>query len=204
MSKIWDAVCSAGFQGKIMVSTAVSSDVFDNTYPPSRSVFKASYNMGPIVNFLAATGNPLFVNIYPYFSYKINYPQIGLDYALFTASGTVVRDDPYQYQNLFDAMVDSVYYALEKAGGSKVGIVVSESGWPSAGDEKTGTTIANAQTYNQKLINHVANGTPKKPGNLETYIFAMFNENKKTGDEVERHFGLFYPNQSPVYSISFN
>ncbi|KAJ3691725.1 hypothetical protein LUZ61_020889 [Rhynchospora tenuis] len=201
MSKIWDAICSAGRCGQIKVSTAVRFDVLANTYPPSNTVFGASH-MGPIVNFLKNTGNPLLVNVYPYFSYAGNQGQIRLDYALFTASGTVVTDGQYQYNNLFDAMVDSVYYALEKAGGSSVGVVVSESGWPSAGG--AATTVDNARTYNQNLINHVRNGTPKRRGNLETYIFAMFNENQKTGDETERHFGLFYPNQSPVYSINFN
>ncbi|KAJ4802197.1 hypothetical protein LUZ62_014763 [Rhynchospora pubera] len=201
MSNIWDAICSAGRCGQIKVSTSVRFDVLTNTYPPSNTVFGASH-MGPIVNFLKNTGNPLLVNVYPYFSYAGNQDQIRLDYALFTASGTVVTDGQYQYNNLFDAMVDSVYYALEKAGGSSVGVVVSESGWPSAGG--AATTVDNARTYNQNLINHVRNGTPKRPGNLETYIFAMFNENQKTGDETERHFGLFYPNQTSVYSINFN
>jgi hypothetical protein len=31
----------------------------------------------------------------------------------------------------------------------------------------------------------------------------MFNENQKGGDETERHFGLFNPDQSPAYSINF-
>jgi exo-beta-1,3-glucanase (GH17 family) len=120
---------------------------------------------------------------------------------LFIASSALVSDPPYQYQNLFDAMVDSVYYALEKAGGSQVDVVVSESGWPSDGDRRVGTTVENAKTYNQNLIKHVANGTPKRKGNLETYIFAMFNENQKQGDELETHFGLFYPDKSPVYDM---
>ncbi|KAJ3705776.1 hypothetical protein LUZ61_009481 [Rhynchospora tenuis] len=201
MSKIWNALCSAGRCGQIKISTAVRFDVLKNTYPPSNTEFSVSF-MAPIVNFLKNIGNPLLVNIYPYFSYAGNQDQIPLDYALFTASGTVVTDGQYQYQNLFDAMVDSVYYALEKTGASDVGLVVSESGWPSTGG--VDTTVDNAQTYNQKLINHVPNGTPKRSGNLETYIFAMFNENQKKGDEVERHFGLFNPDQSPVYSIDFN
>ncbi|KAM0833379.1 hypothetical protein ACQ4PT_064293 [Festuca glaucescens] len=55
------------------------------------------------------------------------------------------------------------------------------------------------QAYNQNLINDVGNGTPKRPGPLETYIFAMFNENLKEGDETEKHFGLFNgPDKSPA------
>ncbi|KAJ1701386.1 hypothetical protein LUZ63_001165 [Rhynchospora breviuscula] len=219
MSKIWDALCSAGRCNQIQVSTAVSFSVVKNSYPPSKGEFGESF-MFPIVNFLKNTGNPLMVSIYPYFSYVQNQAQIPLDYALFTSPGPVFTDGQYQYQNLFDAMVDSVYSALEKAegisalekaggipavekdGDSSVTVVPVESGWATSGE--VGATLANAQTYNQNLINHVRNGTPKRPGNLETYIFAMFNENKKEGDEVERHFGLFNPDLSPVYPLNFN
>ncbi|KAJ3691722.1 hypothetical protein LUZ61_020886 [Rhynchospora tenuis] len=201
MSKIWDAICSAGHEDRIMVSTAVRFDVLTNTYPPSNSIFSASF-MYPIVHFLNTTGNPLLANIYPYFAYAENQGSIPLDYALFTANRSVVSDGKYQYQNLFSAMVDSMYSALEKAGGSNVPVVVSETGWPSDGG--VDTTVQNAQTYNQNLINKLGNGTPKVPTYMEAYIFAMFNEDQKTGDEIERHFGLFYPDQSLVYSIKFN
>ena len=154
--------------------------------------------MPPIAQYLASTGAPLLANVYSYFAYSGD-----LNYALFTSSGTVVHDDSsgLDYQNLFDALVDTMYSALEGAGAGSVGIVVSESGWPSAGD--TIATTDNARTYNQNLINHVRQGTPKRPGAIETYIFAMFNEDQKPGAETEKHFGLFNPDQSPAYPIRF-
>jgi hypothetical protein len=64
--------------------------------------------------------------------------------------------------------------------------------------------MENARAYNQGLIDHVAHGTPKKPVPIEVYLFAMFNENQKPGEETERNFGLFYPtNKAPVYPINF-
>ncbi|KAG1338559.1 glucan endo-1,3-beta-glucosidase [Cocos nucifera] len=204
MRNIYSALSSAGLQNQIKVSTAVATSVLGVSYPPSNGAFSsdALTYLSPIVQFLASNGAPLLVNVYPYFSYVDNRGSIDLNYALFTSSGTVVTDGQYHYQNLFDAMVDAVYAALEKAGGSSVVIVVSESGWPSAGG--TAASINNAQTYNQNLINHVGQGTPRRSGKaLETYIFSMFNENEKPAG-IEQNWGLFYPNEQPVYTINFS
>ncbi|KAM0954068.1 putative glucan endo-1,3-beta-D-glucosidase [Dioscorea sansibarensis] len=203
MQNIHNALISAGLQNQIKVSTAVSTTVLGISYPPSAGSFSSTAlsSLGSILNFLKSNGSPLLANVYPYFSYVGDTSSIDLRYALFTSPGTVVTDGSLQYQNLFDAIVDSLYSALEKAGASNVGIVISESGWPSAGGNAA--TIDNARTYNQNLINHVGKGTPKKPGAIEAFIFAMFNENQKS-PEVEKHFGLFNSDQTPVYSINFS
>ena len=140
------------------------------------------------------------------------------------------------YDNLFYAMVDAVYAAVErmvdpslhatrgvynrtiekKGKHNQIGpevvsesnedslltVLVSESGHPSHGGPKA--SMENAKLYNQNLVDIVEGGTPRHPGPIETYIFALFNENQKDGAETERHFGLFYPNGQPKYSINFN
>ncbi|RDX68384.1 Glucan endo-1,3-beta-glucosidase, acidic isoform GI9 [Mucuna pruriens] len=201
LQNIQNAISSANLQGQIKVSTAIDTTLLGNSYPPKDGVFSSSASsyIKPIVDFLVKNGSPLLANVYPYFAYTNNQQSIGLDYALFTKQG----NNEVGYQNLFDALLDSLYAALEKVGASNVKVVVSESGWPSEGG--AGATVQNAGTYYRNLINHAKGGTPKRPtGPIETYLFAMFDENQKQGAEVERHFGLFRPDKSPKYQLSFS
>ncbi|KAK4839108.1 hypothetical protein QYF36_019196 [Acer negundo] len=210
MRNILTALNSAGL-GYIKVSTAIEtralSDDPNDSFPPSKGIFKQDYRpiLDPLISFLKENNAPLLVNLYPYFSYT-GSNDINIDYALFRPSAPVVSDsgNGLSYRNLFDASLDTVYAALEKSGGGSLEIVVSESGWPSDGGKAT--SMDNARTYNTKMVEHVkgGSGTPKKPGNpIETYVFAMFDEDKKTPD-YEKFWGLFTPNKQPKYPINFN
>ncbi|KAI7746429.1 hypothetical protein M8C21_005874 [Ambrosia artemisiifolia] len=207
MQNIHNALKDVGLDGQIKVSTATYTGLLDNTSPPSGSVFKGNVQgfIEPIVKFLAENKLPMLANIYPYFGY-LGDPNKNLQYALFTAQGTVVNDGSVQYSNLFDAMLDAHYVAQARVGGENVEIVVSESGWPSEGGE--GATVDNAGTYYKNLIEHLkgTTGTPTKQGiRIETYLFAMFDENKKGPEETEKHFGIFSPDQQLKYDgLSFN
>lgn len=185
------------------VTTVLSADTLGSSYPPSSGAFKPELSniMGGILGFLSKNGSPLLVNVYPYFAYAGDPVNVRLDYAQFTATGPVVHDGELSYWNLFDAMVDSFIWAVEKMGVTNVNVVVSESGWPSAGNGNL-TTPELASTYNRNLMQHVMNnGTPKRPGALiEGFVFALFNENQKAPG-VEQNFGLFYPNMTPVYPM---
>ncbi|CAN6483561.1 unnamed protein product [Victoria cruziana] len=183
---------TAGLSSKIRVTMVVARSVLGPSYPPSTGAFSDDVMgvMSPIVSNLSSNGSPFLANVHPYFACTVNPGQIALPYALFNSEGPIVQDGNLSYQNLFDAMVDTLYSALEKTGGSSVEIVVSESGWPS-------TCVHN-------FIAHAtsANGTPKRPGKpIEAFVFAMFNEDLKPGNATERNFGLFFPNKEPVYPI---
>ncbi|KAF5179923.1 Glucan endo-1,3-beta-glucosidase, partial [Thalictrum thalictroides] len=130
MQNIYNAISSAGLRGQIRVSTAIDTGVIGASFPPSVGAFRGDvrFFLDPIIGFLANTGAPLLVNVYPYFSY-ISTQNMKLSYALFTNPTTEFTDSGsnLRYQNLFDAILDGVYGALEKAGGSNIEIVVSES-----------------------------------------------------------------------------
>ncbi|KAG6515314.1 hypothetical protein ZIOFF_025706 [Zingiber officinale] len=118
------ALRAAGLQ--IPVTTAVATMVLGVSYPPSQGAFSeaAAGVMAPIAAFLRSTSAPLLVNAYPYFSYARN--EVALDYALFKAAGAPVIDGTLVYDNLFDAMVDAVYAALEKKEGVRDLLIVYE------------------------------------------------------------------------------
>ncbi|KAL8544555.1 hypothetical protein ACS0TY_004941 [Phlomoides rotata] len=201
---VYNAISSAGLANQIRVSTAIDTTVLGNSYPPADGVFtsQARNYLTPIIQFLAQTRAPLLVNIYTYFSYIGNKAQISLNYALLQPNSGITVPGGIRYDNLLYAMLDAMYAALEKSGGSSVEIVVSESGWPSAGGDST--SVENARIYNNNLIQRVKNGTPKRPGRaIEAYIFAMFDENQKS-PEYEKHFGIFSPNRQRKYAITFN
>eukprot|EP00249_Psilotum_nudum_P003419 c16805_g1_i1 orf=562-2166(+) len=193
---------------QIKLSTPNSMAVLVNSYPPSSATFQPSLLpvMDSLLEFLKRTGSSFMVNAYPFFAYKQDALGVSLDYALFRENpGVPDLGSGLRYTNLLDAQIDAVYYAMKATGYEQLGIIVSETGWPSAGEEnETGVGIENAQEFNANLIKHVAyhSGTPYKPNTInDVYIFALFNENLKPGGISERNFGLLQPNESLVYDV---
>ncbi|XP_028751754.1 glucan endo-1,3-beta-glucosidase, basic isoform-like [Neltuma alba] len=202
VQNVYQAIRARGLQDQIKVSTAIDTTLVGTSYPPSKGSFRndvRSY-LDPIIGYLVYANAPLLANVYPYFSYADNPRDISQQYALFTAPNVVVQDGSRGYQNLFDALLDSVHAALDSTKIGYVKVVVSESGWPS--DGAFAATYDNARTYLDNLIRHVNRGTPMRPGPIETYVFAMFDENQKN-PELEKHFGLFHPSMQKKYPFGF-
>ncbi|KAG2571652.1 hypothetical protein PVAP13_7KG114700 [Panicum virgatum] len=74
-----------------------------------------------------------------------------MSFALFTSPGTVVQDGEYGYQNLFDATVDALHTAVAKLRGGRVRVVVSETGWPTAGG--VAASVENAAAKHSSAAN---------------------------------------------------
>ncbi|KAL5709472.1 hypothetical protein ACHQM5_020156 [Ranunculus cassubicifolius] len=199
----------------IKVSTPSAVDVLDSTLcvPPSNGTFRADISVSvvkPLLYFLNKTKSPFLIDLYPYFLWSANPKRFSLDYALFRG-GNITYTDPVSklsYTNLLDQMIDSVIFAMRKLGFPDIQILIAETGWPTAGDlDQIGANIYNAAIYNRNLVRKLsaqpAVGTPARPGSvIPAWIFALYNENQKGGPTTERHWGLFYPNETQVYKLT--
>eukprot|EP00249_Psilotum_nudum_P023849 c29005_g1_i1 orf=322-1362(-) len=204
IQNIYNALGSSNLQSKIQVSTTHSTAVLDgNSYPPSHGNFQTQIKsqMTSILGFLSQTGAPFMANVYPFFAY-ISSSTIDLQYALFgQANGVDDSGSGKHYSNLFDAQMDTLLAAMKAVGYSNIPILVTETGWPTQGN--SAATVANAKMYNGNLVNHVSKGTPERPGvMIEAYIFEMFNEDLKTGEEYEKYWGVFNADGSKIYDIT--
>ncbi|KAE8725473.1 ethylene-responsive transcription factor 3-like [Hibiscus syriacus] len=209
MKAIQASLVKASLDSNIKVSSPIAMSCLGNSYPASAGSFKpvlVDAVIRPMLAFLKQTGSYLMVNVFPFFAYKDNSNRISLDYALFKNNpGVVDSGNGVKYNSLFEAQLDAVYAALSALQYDNMKVEVTETGWPSAGDEaETGASPANAAAYNSNLVRRVltGNGTPLRPNDpINVYIFALFNENQKPGPTSERNFGLFYPDMQRVYDI---
>ncbi|XP_050206993.1 glucan endo-1,3-beta-glucosidase-like [Mercurialis annua] len=204
---LYEALTMVNLGKTIKLSSPQAASVLLSSYPPSSAKFDpyVESSLVPLLQFLYDSRSPFMVNVYPYISYVNNLKNVNINYALFKSKDHPMRDGDLTYTGLFDASIDSFVYAMEKEGFPGVKVVVSETGWPTAGGE--GASVENALIYNEEMVRKVVRdvGTPKRPKEmLETYLFDIFDENQKSGQEYEKHFGLFGVNGNNVYNLSFN
>ncbi|KAG0460990.1 hypothetical protein HPP92_021287 [Vanilla planifolia] len=193
------ALSSSAAAAGIKVSTVNSMAVLAQSDPPSAGAFhpELATALQPILQFLHDGGHPFMINPYPYFAYQSDPRPETLAFCLFQPGPG--RPDPgsgIAYANMFDAQVDAVRAALRTAGFPDMEVVVAETGWPDRGDPaEVGAGLENAETYNRNLVAHLRGAAQP----VETYIFALFDEDLKPGPTSERSFGLFKTDLTPAY-----
>ncbi|CAN1798048.1 Glucan endo-1,3-beta-glucosidase [Linum perenne] len=203
MKSVHQALLGSGIKDIQQVTTAHSMGILKVSEPPSAAKFWPGHDVtvyGPMLEFLRRTKSPFMVNPYSYFGYS---PSMA-NYSLFRPNPGI--NDPatgITYSNMFDATLDATYSAMEKLGYDDVNLVVGETGWPTEClAQQLECNVENAAWYNSQLVRRSVNGvgTPLMPNRtIGIYIFALFNENLKPGPITEQHWGIFYPNMTPVY-----
>ncbi|KAH0471078.1 hypothetical protein IEQ34_000801 [Dendrobium chrysotoxum] len=208
MQSLHGALVSLGLDQQVNITTAHSLAILGNSYPPSSGSFlqNLAQYIQPLLDFHSKTKSPFLINVYPYFAYKASPDTVSMEYVLFQSNqGVTDPNTNLNYDNMLYAQLDSVYSAIKAMGYNDINVRVSETGWPSKGDpDEAGATPENAALYNGNLLKRLEmnQGTPLMPTTpLSIYVFALFNEDLKPGPTSERNYGLFYPNNTPVYNI---
>ncbi|KAL5219037.1 hypothetical protein ABZP36_019721 [Zizania latifolia] len=190
----------------IKFSTVNTMAVLAQSDPPSTGAFhpEIASQLQQILGFLSKTSAPFMINPYPYFAYQSDPRPETLAFCLFQPNaGRVDAGSKIKYTNMFDAQLDAVKSALGRVGYGNVEIVVAETGWPTKGDAgEAGATADNAKAYVSNLVAHLRSGagTPLMPGkSVDTYLFALYDEDLKPGPTSERSFGLYHTDLTMAY-----
>lgn len=205
LQNIQNALNKAGLKN-IKATVPLNADVYQGD-TPSEGQFRPDINdlMIQICQFLASNGAPFTVNIYPFLSLYTN-ENFPVDFAFFDGTGQPVIDGNIQYTNVFDAALDTLFWALKRAGFPDLPVLVGEVGWPTDGDKHANINFA--QRFNQGLLKHIMNGrgTPLRPQNIETYLFSLVDEDAKSiaPGNFERHWGIFQYDGTPKYALDLS
>lgn len=212
MNCIHKALVASNINYQVKVSTPLPMDIIPRPFPPSTATFNASWNstIVQVLQFLRNTNSYFMLNAYPYYEYVSSDGIFTKDYALFQPLSAVKEIvDPntlLHYRSMFDALVDAAYSSIASLNFSGIPIVVTETGWPSYGGAKEpDATLENAETFNNNLVRRVLNNSgPPSQLNfpINTYIYELFNEDKRPGPVSERNWGIFNTNGTAVYPLS--
>ncbi|XP_002969476.2 glucan endo-1,3-beta-glucosidase 3 [Selaginella moellendorffii] len=208
MRSLHRALVHAGrLDRSIKITSAHSSTILMGAFPPSRAFFNLSFAdavLAPMLDFLAATDSYFLLDLDPLAIYEQSASITPIEYALFQPNrGAIDATTQLNYTNLFDAIVDAALSAMAAMNHTDVPLVIGAAGWPWKG-ESPDATIEKAEIFNTNLVEHVLTNraSPMRPGlEVDTYIHELYSEDRKSGGDGGRLWGLFHANQTPVYKL---
>ncbi|KAJ3692038.1 hypothetical protein LUZ60_012388 [Juncus effusus] len=210
MQNIQKALDEAGHGDKIKVTCPLNADVYESSggsNVPSSGAFRSDINdlMTNMVRFLKDHNSAFVVNIYPFLSLYQN-PDFPLDFAFFGTGSRTINDNGKQYTNVFDANLDTLIWALKKAGVPNLKIIVGEVGWPTDGNIKANPALA--KKFYDGFLKKMGKkeGTPLRPGPMDAYLFGLIDEDLKSimPGSFERHWGIFTYDGKPKFPMDLS
>ncbi|GJN11505.1 hypothetical protein PR202_ga29703 [Eleusine coracana subsp. coracana] len=191
MKNVQAALANLDLADAVKVTTPIRFTAVMDSSPPSSGRFRddlAQPVMKPMLDFLERTGSYLTMNIFPCFAFYDPANHINREYAVGNIPNPGFQDSRtgLMYSSLLDAQRDATYYAMAKlgfSGSSKNNLgpakrvsmkqSIAETGWPARGkvwnslEDRIGSgraaTLADAQAYNNNVINRVLSGNTGTP-----------------------------------------
>ncbi|WMV23499.1 hypothetical protein MTR67_016884 [Solanum verrucosum] len=194
--------------GYVRTTTAHGMDVLNHTKFPSEADFRDDIKVQMIESLAEfnRTGAPFLLILFPIHFVKdvMNYT---IEFAFFdNNSGFKIEDGNITYTNAVELMIDSVAWAIKKAGYDNMKIMIAQIGWPTDGYPHA--NIKNAERFHKGLLKFITSkkGTPMKPGPLDIYLHSLCDENQfhKVFGTFQRHWGIYEADGNPKYKIDFS
>ncbi|XXG48663.1 hypothetical protein AAC387_Pa02g3048 [Persea americana] len=210
LQNIQQALNKVGLGKQIKATIPFNSDIYNS---PASNPVPSAGDFRPeirdltikIIKFLSENKAPFTVNIYPFLSLYSN-EYFPADFAFFEGTNNPIKDGDAIYNNVFDANLDTLIWALHRAGFPDMPILVGEVGWPTDGDKNA--NIDNAKRFNQGLLRHVLGGdrTPTRSMKIHVYLFSLIDEDAKSiaPGNFERHWGIFEFDGKPKYELDLS
>ncbi|XP_026456409.1 glucan endo-1,3-beta-glucosidase 8-like [Papaver somniferum] len=210
LQNIQQALYDAGLGFRIKATVPFNADIYNspNSAPvPSAGDFRPDIRnlTTQIIQFLYDSEAPFTVNIYPFLSLYSD-EHFPMDYAFFDGTSEPLRDGHVNYTNVFDANLDTLIWALKKAGYPDMPVIIGEVGWPTDGHKHA--NVANAKRFNQGLLKHILSGrgSPVRKGKIDAYLFSLIDESAKSiaPGTFERHWGMFEFDGKAKYQLDLS
>ncbi|OIT31435.1 PREDICTED: glucan endo-1,3-beta-glucosidase 8-like [Nicotiana attenuata] len=193
--------------GYVKTTTSHGMDVLKLTKVPSEADFRDDIKqlMLESLEFYNQTGAPFDLTMFP-----IHYIKEVLDYSMEFAffdnkSGFKIQDGKFKYTNVVELMIDSVAWAIRKAGYPNMKIMIGQIGWPTDGYPHA--NIENAERFYKGFLKFIASnkGTPLKPGPIDVFLHSLSDENefRTIFGAFQRHWGIYQADGNPKYKIDF-
>ncbi|PHT54287.1 hypothetical protein CQW23_08749 [Capsicum baccatum] len=194
--------------GYVKTTTAHGMDVLKVSKFPSEADFRDDIKkeMLESVAEFNRTGAPFVLILFPIHFVKdiLKYP---MEFAFFdNNSGFTIEDGNVTYTNAVELMIDSVAWAIKKAGYPNMKIRIAQIGWPT--DGYLHANVQNAERFHRGLLKFIVSqkGTPLKPGPMDIYLHSLCDENifGTMFGTFQRHWGIYRADGHPKYKIDFS